>query len=119
MDDVERIGAIGAGDQRVQLERGLGFGLVELGGLPARLADHVDREVRDDAVEPGEEARASLEGRQPLVDPEKCLLNDLTGVVLVANETEGDAERPALVPFDERTERGSVTLSGCLELLYI
>jgi len=61
------IGAVDAGHQR-ELTLGV-FGdvslFVELGRAPPWLAHEVDREVRDDAVQPREERRAAFERVEP------------------------------------------------------
>src|ERR1019366_8319549 len=59
---------------------------VEIDRLPAGLALEVDAEVRDDPVEPREEARAPLKVGQALVRTQERVLNDPARVVFVANE---------------------------------
>src|SRR5208283_682720 len=78
-----------------------------------RLAHEVDAEVRDDAVEPSEEAGAPLKRPEALEDTKESVLDELASVVLVADQGVSDREGAPLVTFDQRPERGGVS---CLRL---
>ena len=101
-NDVDRVGAVEATEERkVEVCAVLDVepGFFEVRRLAARLSDEVDAEVGDDAIKPGEEGRAALEGVKAFEDSKEGVLNELAGVVLVANEGKCDREGSALVAF--------------------
>src|SRR5688572_17069551 len=77
-----------------------------------RFAHEIDGEVRDDSVEPGEEARGPLEGLEAAVDAKEGFLDDLARVVFVPDEPHGDREGTALMPLDETAEGVGTTCAG-------
>ena len=103
-NDVRRIGTVDAAQKR-KLQVHAFFGLearfLEVRGLPAGLSYEIDAEVRDDAVQPGEEARPPLKAGQVLEDTKERVLDELPRVVLVPDQGERDGERATLVAFDE------------------
>ena len=75
----------------------VGLAVVELDLLPAPLAQMVDAQVDDDAIEPREELSVALERCKVLVDLEEGFLADIARVVGVMNHPERDGEGTALV----------------------
>jgi hypothetical protein len=106
---VERVGAVDAGNERkirrAFVER---LSLLQLGVTAAGLSHEVDGEVVDNSIEPSEKRRTTLERSKPSVNPKESVLYELAGVIFVADETESDRERSALMPLDELAERGLV-----------
>jgi hypothetical protein len=110
-DDIDWVRAIDTRDQR-KLTLGIVGDvatLIELGPFAAGLAHEVDREVRDDSVEPGEKGRAAFECREAFVDSKEGLLHDLARVVFVTHEADGDRKCAALMPIDQAPECGLVS----------
>lgn len=68
------------------------------------LAEEVQAKVGDDAVEPGVEAAIEAEGVEIAMDAEEGLLVDIAGVLLGAQEVEGEAEDGLIVGVDELLE---------------
>jgi hypothetical protein len=94
-DDVSGIRTIDAADERkvsfvgvIRVEPSV----VEVLGLASRLANEVDAEVRDDAIEPREEAGTALEAREALVDAQERILDQLACVDLDADDMHSDRE---------------------------
>ena len=79
-----------------------------LPGMPR--PHHVHRAVRDDAVEPGGEVGPRLEAAQLAVGPQKTLLHDILGILLVARHPEGQLKRTPAVPLHEGAESLAVAL---------
>ena len=63
-------------------------------------ADHVQEEVRGDAVQPALEGARRV-GRQGAEDADEDLLREVLGVVLVAGQAVGEAVDPAAVRADD------------------
>ncbi len=107
-DDVLGISAVDAG-QKWNVELVLDFPtIVELRGAPCGLAHEIDREIGDDAIEPGEKARAAVKRVETAINAEECFLDDFPGVIFVAHQTERDGERSPLVPLHQLSERRSI-----------
>jgi len=102
--DVDRVGALHPADKRrIQVLVLVGVVQIHIGcsspmtGAPKE----IDAEVGDDAVEPREEGRIPVEVVQMLVDAQKRLLREFTGVVLVVDNGQGQHDRPSLVSLDK------------------
>ena len=91
--------------------------VVELDLLPAALAQMVDRQVDDDAIEPGEELCVAFERRKALVNLEERFLADVAGVVGVMNHPERDGVGAALVPDDQLAKGGRISAARIFDEL--
>lgn len=88
-------------------------GLVLFRLLPPRPApEQVHRAVHRDPVQPGAEARPSLEASELPVRLEKRLLDDVLGVLTIAGHAEGQPVDAAAVAVDQQAERVRVTAAG-------
>ena len=96
---------IGQVVQRMQLA-----GHQQAGGRPA--GESSLSLVESDAVEPGEEARASLKARQRAPGAQEGLLGDLVCLELIEPEPAQRYEQPVGVAHDELLEGVHVALAG-------
>jgi hypothetical protein len=101
----EHVRRIGFVDARV--ETGVDLIEGEL-ALPCGTPHEIDREVFDDPVEPGKEARRAVERRKSAINAEERFLNDFECVLFVTNEADRDGERTPPVTFHELAKRAAI-----------
>jgi len=89
--------------------------LVQLGLTPRGLTHEVNREIGDDPIQPGEERRSAVEGIKSAVNAQKCLLNDLTGILFIAQQPERDREGTPLVALNQLLEREFIAFLGAFD----
>ena len=73
---------------------------------------HIQHVVDHDAVEPGAEAAAPLERREPGQGFEEDLLRRVLGVLRVVEHADRDVVDPSLMPPDEVLERLAIAGAG-------
>ena len=77
-------------------------------GLPPPGPQAHQGPVDDDAVQPGAELRAAVEGRQGLERRKVGRLHDVPGVLLVLDNAPGDGQQPSPVGPDQELVRGVI-----------
>jgi len=113
-EDVQRVSAVDSAEEwDIRLIDLAAF--VQLGVAPGGLSHEVDREVGDDAVQPSEERRSAVKRIEPAVDAQKCLLDDLTGILLITQEAKGDREGAPLVTLHQLLKCEFVAFLGAFD----
>ena len=102
--------------QLVQSSRQLPF--VERHRAPAvGLPEMIERQVHDDAVQPGEELRASVEAADGAIGAEKGVLRQVVGIRVVADDAKRSRVHTPLVATHERLESLAVTAASAANLV--
>jgi hypothetical protein len=77
--------------------------------VPAVLADMVNGEVHDNAIEPGKKRRRSLKPVQVSMSLDESVLHHVHGVVLAAQDPVSKSIGTTLIPLEEHPERLAIT----------